>query len=248
VRAGAAVAAGVHTRAVVRRQLVSILLATVAAVALAAPLAGCGGDASSAGAAAPSPSAPQAVDRLVRHPHAVDPSAGVPAGRSGVVARESAALPRPQSDAEIRRALAASGIPAGERAALTSGGLAVAPLDAPPVVQAVIQAGNQIARLPYRYGGGHATWIDTAYDCSASISFAFAAAGLISAPMVSGDLARWGDPGPGRWISVFANGGHTFMFVAGLRFDTGGLSATGSRWQASTRSTAGFAERHPPGL
>jgi len=131
---------------------------------------------------------------------------------------------------------------------LTRDGLAVAPLAAPAIVQTVIEAGNQIARLPYRYGGGHQTWIDTAYDCSASISFAFAAAGLITAPMVSGDLARWGDPGPGRWITVFANGGHTFMYVAGLRFDTGGLGATGSRWQASARATAGFAERHPPGL
>jgi hypothetical protein len=66
--------------------------------------------------------------------------------------------------------------------------------------------------------------------------------------MVSGELAQWGDPGPGRWITVFANGGHTFMYVAGLRFDTGGLSATGSRWQGTGRSTAGFAVRHPPGL
>lgn len=165
-----------------------------------------------------------------------------------MVAAENASLPKPRSDADIRRELAASGIPSGGTAALTGDGLAVAPLGAPPIVQAVIQAGNQIARLPYRYGGGHSTWVDTAYDCSASISFAFAAAGMISAPMVSGDLAQWGDPGPGRWITVYANGGHTFMFVAGLRFDTGGLSASGSRWQASTRGTAGFAVRHPPGL
>lgn len=243
-----------------RRQLASIVLATAAAVALAAPLAGCGGDAAPAGAAAPPASAPQAVDRLARHPRAIDPSAGVPAGHSGVYGFRASAttggrlratsqtLPRPRSDAEIRRELAASGIPSGGAASLTRSGLAIAPLGAPVAVQTVIEAGNQIARLPYRYGGGHATWIDTAYDCSASISFAFAAAGLISAPMVSGDLAQWGDPGPGRWITIYANGGHTFMFVAGLRFDTGGLSATGSRWQATTRSTAGFAVRHPPGL
>ncbi|MBS1869964.1 MAG: hypothetical protein JSS99_09895 [Actinobacteria bacterium] len=221
----------------------------LAVVTLAGALSGCGGDgAARAGAAARPASAPQAVDRLVPHPRAVDPSVGVPVGHSGVVAQQSASLPRPQSDAEIRRELAASGIPSGDAAALTADGLAVAPLGAPPVVQAVIQAGNQIARLPYRYGGGHATWIDTAYDCSASISFAFAAAGLISAPMVSGQLAQWGAPGPGRWITVFANGGHTFMYVAGLRFDTGGLAATGSRWQATTRPSAGFAERHPVGL
>ncbi len=234
--------------------LASIALASAAAAAVALPLGGCGSGEPAAGAAPSPASAPQAVDRLVRHPRVVDPSAGVPAGASGVVADGAAgsaasdALPRPVSDAEIRRELAVSGIPAGDRAALTPDGLAVAPLGAPPAVQAVIQAGNQIARLPYRYGGGHATWIDTAYDCSASISFAFAAAGLVDAPMVSGQLAQWGDPGPGRWITVFANGGHTFMYVAGLRFDTGGLAATGSRWQASARSTAGFAERHPAGL
>jgi len=228
------------------RRLAPLLLALAAAGALGT--SGCGSDAASAGAAASRASAPQAVDRLKPHPRAIDPSAGIPAGRSGVLARESASLPRPQTDAEIRRELAASGIPSGATATLTRNGLAVAPLDAPPTVQAVIQAGNQIARLPYRYGGGHATWVDTAYDCSASISFAFAAAGLITAPMVSGQLAQWGAPGPGKWITIFANGGHTFMFVAGLRFDTGGLGATGSRWQASTRSTAGFAERHPVGL
>jgi cell wall-associated NlpC family hydrolase len=227
---------------------------------VAAALTGCGGSESPAGAAAPPASAPQAVDRLEHHPRAVDPSAGVPAGSSGVdgfrapvtasghLRATSPTLPRPRSDAEIRGELAASGIPSGSTAALTGDGLAVAPLAAPAIVQSVIQAGNQIARLPYRYGGGHSTWVDTAYDCSASISFAFAAAGMISAPMVSGELAQWGDPGPGRWITVYANGTHTFMFVAGLRFDTGGLSATGSRWQASTRSTAGFAVRHPPGL
>ncbi|HEX7290584.1 MAG TPA: hypothetical protein VF250_05575 [Conexibacter sp.] len=216
--------------------------------AAVAALAGCGGDASGSAGDAPAAAAPQAVDRLKPHPRAVEPSVGVPAGRSGVVARESASLPRPRTDAEIRRELAASGIPSGDAAALTHDGLAVAPLGAPPAVQAVIQAGNQIARLPYRYGGGHATWVDTAYDCSASISFAFAAAGLIATPMVSGQLAQWGEPGPGRWITVYANGGHTFMLVAGLRFDTGGLRATGSRWQASGRPAGGFAVRHPPGL
>jgi hypothetical protein len=232
----------------------------LSAAVLGGAVSGCGGDASPAGTAAPRAGAPQAVDRLVHHPRAVDPSAGVPAGHSAVYGFRASAtasgrlpatsrrLQRPRSDAEIRRELAASGIPSGDTAVLTGDGLAVAPLAAPAVVQAVVQAGNQIARLPYRYGGGHATWVDTAYDCSASISFAFAAAGLISTPMVSGDLARWGDAGPGRWITVYANGGHTFMLVAGLRFDTGGLSTTGSRWQAASRPTDGFAVRHPPGL
>jgi cell wall-associated NlpC family hydrolase len=268
--AAPAAGAGAILGDVVRRQPASILLASAAAAALALPLAGCGGDASTADASATgaSASAPRAVERLVHHPRPVDPSAGVPVDRgggsrasaagdggfrapvtaSGHLRATSQSLPRPRSDAEIRRTLAASGIPAGDAAALTGDGLAVAPLGAPPVVQAVIQAGNQIARLPYRYGGGHATWVDTAYDCSASISFAFAAAGLIATPMASGELVRWGDAGPGRWITVYANGGHAFMTVAGLRFDTSGLIATDSRWQRAARGTAGFAVRHPPGL
>ena len=172
----------------------------------------------------------------------------MPLDAQGGAERDGGELPRPRSDADIRRELAASGIPTGSDAALTTEGLAVPPLAAPAVVQAVISAGNQIARLPYRYGGGHRTWVDTAYDCSASISFAFAAAGLVSSPMVSGALASWGEPGPGRWITVYANGGHTFMTVAGMRFDTSGLRVTGSRWQSASRSTAGFAVRHPPGL
>jgi hypothetical protein len=224
----------------VRGPLATIALAAV----LAASLAGCGGERSGAVAS----TAPQAVDRLVPHPRAVEPSVGVPAGHAGVVARQDAALPRPRSDEEIRRELAASGIPEGNVASLTGDGLAVAPLGAPTSVQAVISAANQIAHLPYRYGGGHATWIDTAYDCSASISFAFAAAGLISSPMASGALAQWGEPGPGRWITVYANDGHAFMQVAGLRFDTSGLRESGSRWQVAGREAGGFSVRHPPGL
>jgi hypothetical protein len=222
-------------------------------VGVVVALGGCGDGTSGSSAAAPvaPASAPQAVDRLRRHPVSVEPSAGVPAGQSATDANAgsgSGALPQPRSDSAIRRELAASGIPTGPQAGLTADGLAVAPLGAPSVVQEVIAAGNQIARLPYRYGGGHQTWVDTAYDCSASISFAFAAAGLISTPMVSGALAGWGEPGPGHWITIYANGVHTFMTVAGMRFDTGGLRVTGSRWQSTSRSTDGFAVRHPTGL
>ena len=112
---------------------------------------------------------------------------------------------------------------------------------------------NEVARKPYVYGGGHGrfaneTWIDSAYDCSGSVSFALATAGLADAPMDSGTLARWGRPGPGRWVTIYANAGHAFMTVAGLRFDTSGRRETGSRWQTAGRGTAGFTVRHPPGL
>jgi len=238
----------------VSRHSLAKALATAAAVAALSPaLAACGGGdregtataasqrVRSADAIAPPPrSRPQAVEPVAGQLSGGDPASADPGG--------SEPLPQPVSDSQIKRELAAAGVPAGDRAGLTSRGLAVAPLGAPAEVQEVIQAGNQIARLPYRYGGGHATWIDTAYDCSASVSFAFAAAGLIGEPMDSTALSRWGDAGPGRWISVYANAGHAWMTVAGLRFDTGGLRATGSRWQNTGRGTGGFVVRHPPGL
>ena len=179
-----------------------------------------------------------------------DTGSGTPAG-VGIGASVSG-LAQPVSDAEVRAQLAASGLPASlNQATLTPGGLAIAPIDAPAAVQEVIAAGNQIARLPYRYGGGHVTYEDTAYDCSGSISFVFAAAHLLDGPVVSGDLMHWGQPGPGKWITVFANAGHTFMYVAGLRFDTVALAQTGSRWSdrsADEPDLSTFAVRHPRGL
>ena len=112
----------------------------------------------------------------------------------------------------------------------------------------VIAAANQIAMLPYRYGGGHRRFADTAYDCSGSVSFALNGAGLIPAPLASTGLMSWGEPDAGRWITVYSNKGHAFMVVAGLRFDTSGQKATGSRWQPMDRSTRGFVVRHPAGL
>jgi hypothetical protein len=176
-------------------------------------------------------------------------TAGVSVSTSGSGSRS---LAQPVSEAVIRRQLTQSGLSAGaNQATLTPGGLAVAPLGAPAAVQEVIAAGNEIARLPYRYGGGHMTYEDTAYDCSGSISYAFAAAHLLDHTVVSGDLAHWGEPGPGKWITVFANAGHTFMYVAGLRFDTVALAETGSRWSdrsADEPDIKTFAVRHPAGL
>jgi cell wall-associated NlpC family hydrolase len=129
-----------------------------------------------------------------------------------------------------------------------AGGTAQPPPGAPAAVGLVMAAGNAIAGLPYLYGGGHAGFKDTAYDCSGSVSYALAAAGLVSAPMASGPFMSWGDPGPGQWITVYANAGHAFMIVAGWRFDTSALSGGGTRWSRDTRSVAGFVARHPPGL
>jgi cell wall-associated NlpC family hydrolase len=161
---------------------------------------------------------------------------------------------RAQTDAELRRDLSLfrtylATIPptTGRVAQVISSGEAAAPFDAPPVVIRVVQAANEIARTPYRWGGGHSGWRDKGYDCSGSISFALAAAGLLDAPLTSGMFETYGDPGPGRWITIYANGGHAFMTVAGLRFDTGGLR-TGTRWQSSMRPTGGFVPRHPSGF
>jgi hypothetical protein len=161
------------------------------------------------------------------------------------------------SDAQVRRELEqAFGSRAGraiDAAGLGSGGLATVPPAAPARVAAIINAANSVARKPYVYGGGHGrladeTFVDTAYDCSGSVSFALAAAGLVDSPMDSSALARFGKAGPGRWVTIYANAGHAFMTVAGLRFDTSGRDASGSRWQADSRTVTGFTVRHPVGL
>ena len=99
------------------------------------------------------------------------------------------------------------------------------------------------------FGGGHGSFVDSAYDCSGSVSYALAAGGLLSAPVTSGELERWGAPGPGRYITVFANAGHTYMYVDGVRYDTSGRSGIyASRWQVAARDNGGFVARHWPGL
>jgi len=136
----------------------------------------------------------------------------------------------------------------GARAQIGSGGLAIAPASAPSVVRAIIAAGNQIATKPYVYGGGHAHWIDSGYDCSGSVSYALHGAGLLNQAMPSGSFEGWGDAGPGQWVTIYAKASHMFMVVAGLRFDTSGRSTHGTRWQTDMRSAAGYVVRHPPGL
>ena len=136
----------------------------------------------------------------------------------------------------------------GEKAQLTADGLAVAPASAPQAVKDMITAGNKIAKLPYRYGGGHNdSFQDSAYDCSGSVSFALHGANLLSSPLPSGDLESWGQAGEGSWVSVYANAGHAFMTVAGLRFDTSGAQGA-SRWQKDMRDTGAYVARHPANL
>jgi peptidoglycan hydrolase-like protein with peptidoglycan-binding domain len=141
------------------------------------------------------------------------------------------------------RALGISGRPVLKRARLRGRSTG---RGRPAAVVRALRAATRIAGLPYRYGGGHRSFHDTAYDCSGSVSYVLHAAGRLASPLDSGSLMSWGAPGRGRWITVFAAPGHAYMVIAGRRFDTSGSSAT--RWQRHDRSTAGYVVRHPPGL
>lgn len=147
-------------------------------------------------------------------------------------------LPEPSEDDAITRA------------EVLPNGVALPPLEAPPEVRAIIEAGNTIARTPYKWGGGHGKWQDTGYDCSGSVSYSLAAAGLLSGPQASGPLMKWGKPGKGKWLTIYSHPGHVYMVVAGVRFDTSAANKgkTGSRFTNEMRPSNGFVARHWPGL
>jgi hypothetical protein len=131
-------------------------------------------------------------------------------------------------------------------------GLAAAPMDAPPAIQQIIWAGNQIVGLPYIYGGGHASFTSPGYDCSGTVSFALHGASLLGTPMDSGEFMSWDSTGVGTWVTIFANGGHAYMTVAGLRLDTSSAddpsNQQGPRWRPLRPANAGFTVRHPTNL
>jgi cell wall-associated NlpC family hydrolase len=131
-------------------------------------------------------------------------------------------------------------------------GLAAAPMNAPLAVQQIIWAGNQIIGLPYIYGGGHASFISPGYDCSGTVSYALHGASLITEPMDSSEFMGWDSAGIGTWVTIFANGGHAYMTVAGLRLDTSPANdptnLPGPRWRPLRPENAGFTVRHPTGL
>ena len=128
-------------------------------------------------------------------------------------------------------------------------GIALAPPNAPEAVKGAIDAANTIVGRPYVWGGGHGSFYSSGYDCSGAVSFALFGGGLIPRPLTSTELESWGAPGPGRWITVYANAGHAFAEIAGLRWDTvGDAQGTGPRWHLAPASPAGFVVRHPPGF
>jgi hypothetical protein len=146
----------------------------------------------------------------------------------------------------------------GPRSTLLSNGLAAAPAAAPAAVKGMIAAGDEIAGKPYVYGGGHGlplSEIAPSYDCSSSVDHLLYGGGLLPAGAddTSGALESFGQPGPGRWVTIYASYGHVFMYVAGLRWDTwnaagAGDGTTGIGWHPLIRSSAGFVARHPVGL
>jgi hypothetical protein len=125
---------------------------------------------------------------------------------------------------------------------------AVAPVGAPQEVVDAIEAANRITTKPYKWGGGHGRWRDSGYDCSGTVSYVLHAAGLLARPRDSGGLMSYGYRGKGAWITLYANGGHAYMVIAGLRFDTSGRGEDGPRWRPEPRSGRAYVTRHPARL
>ncbi len=136
------------------------------------------------------------------------------------------------------------------KAKLLENGMVIPPKSAPPRVKAVIAAANRIRSKPYVWGGGHARWWDRGYDCSGSVSFALHGGRFLESPLPSGPMASWGLPGAGRWITVYANSGHAYAVIAGLRWDTSGNTdgQTGPSWHEDLRDNIGYVARHPAGF
>jgi hypothetical protein len=136
----------------------------------------------------------------------------------------------------------------GEEATIAPDGTAIAPASAPEEVKAMIAAGNEIHDFPYKYGGGHGKWHDTGYDCSGSMSYVLHGAGLLDEALDSTGFMSWGESGKGQWVTNYANSSHSYMVIAGLRFDTSGRAEDDSRWHTEMRSARGYTVRHPAGL
>jgi cell wall-associated NlpC family hydrolase len=200
----------------------------------------------------------RALTRLGQ-PTAVDGSYG-PATRRSVRRYERAetlrtdgvvSLPQGRGMRVRLRRLRAAEPPAapGARATLDEDGrTATAPAEAPPEVHAAIAAANRITDKPYRYGGGHGRFEDSGYDCSGTVSYVLHGAGLLRRTRDSTGFMSYGSRGRGRWISVYAHGGHAYVVIAGLRFDTSGRGDRGPRWRPEPRSGRGYRVRHPEGL
>jgi hypothetical protein len=236
--------------------------------AAAVALAGCAqggalsglveGDIPDPGGNKPAPEAPaaqpeegDAVTHRARKPppepaSATDPSSIPPAsaGTNGSFAPPTSADGR----AITARTHEALGRQAAGPTAILLNGIALAPPQAPAAIAAAIGAANMLVGRPYEWGGGHGSWYSAGYDCSGAVSFALAGGNFLTAPLASNQFESWGEPGPGRWLTVYANSGHAYAVIAGLRWDTvGDARGSGPRWHPNDAYPEGFVARHPPG-
>ena len=162
-------------------------------------------------------------------------------------------LPEPDPEPELPPIIrdAPARVP-GKKAQLRRNGKAAIPRGAPKRIRAIIAAANRIVGKPYKWGGGHAKLFDRGYDCSGAVSFALIRTGHLRSPLASGGFARWGSRGKGRWVTIYANRGHVYMEVAGLRFDTSAVAdpggRKGARWRPAIGRRKGFKVRRPAGL
>ena len=172
-------------------------------------------------------------------------AAGAPSDAE--VKKELAQMHAVEQSAKAQQKQRLAPVPGGE--SVGGNGTIPIPTSVPEAIQRVIAGANAITDFPYVFGGGHASFVDNAYDCSGSVSYALAAGGLLSSPETSGELESWGAPGPGRYITVYANAGHTYMYVDGMLYDTAGRSGvSASRWQFAPTDNSGYVARHWPGL
>jgi cell wall-associated NlpC family hydrolase len=240
----------------VKRGLLAIAIAAVALAAVSLHFGGAGGDQTAAaeepelapkpwqGEKPPPMYKAEQPEFITAKKHGIENMPPASAGSNGSY------TPRPAAERERYRVDShPEGAASPEDAALLLGESALPPPSAPPEIRAVIETANQITDQPYKWGGGHGSWRSRGYDCSGAVSYALAGAGLIGAPATSGQLMSWGEPGRGRWLTVYANPGHVYAVVAGLRWDTVGLaSGEGPRWHPADAYPSGYVARHVPGL
>jgi peptidoglycan hydrolase CwlO-like protein len=149
---------------------------------------------------------------------------------------------------ELQKEIEPSAAPPGGATATLVDGQAVPPADAPLAVKSAIEAGNRIVGRPYVWGGGHGSFESSGYDCSGTVSYALHGGGWLSTPLDSTGLTTLGSPGAGNWVTVYANSGHAYVVIAGLRLDTSGtVGGSGPAWSTEMRSSAGFVASHPDG-
>jgi hypothetical protein len=173
--------------------------------------------------------------------------AAVPSGAALAGTGGSGYSPTPVSSS------ASKPVVASNRAKLLRNGKAAAPANAPRRVQKMIWAVNKIQNKPYVYGGGHGSIRDRGYDCSGAVSYALHYGRILDGdPRDAVGFFTWGRRGRGKWVTVYANGSHAYIVIAGLRLDTSSIgdanTESGPRWRKARRDPSSFRSRHWRGL